>query len=174
MLAEIETKIKDYLDEVIQEPKRTEIKSAHKALSLPQIDVIIGGGKFKREGQRWMAVVTVYVVVTFQNLRNEQDRRHGIYPIVEGIVQRLTERKLELSVTPLIPQAMDNITTEDEAKAGRVLFQIPFETSFVLQLKTDDADAPDLLRLGLNYYLKPSDKGPDADPDVSDLLTLQP
>ena len=175
MLGEIETAIKKYLDGIMADPKRTAIQSAHKALSVPQIDVITSGGKCQKTGQRYELVTAIYVVVTFQHLRSEQDRRHGIYPIVEGILAHLARRTFGLAITGLIPKSADNITTVDEAKEGKVLFQLVFETSFPLPPPVEEGKPgeDDLLRIGLNYYLQPSDKGPEAEPDASDLLTLR-
>jgi len=167
MLADIETKIAERLNQKLTEPKRVGIDEAHTALSIPTIDVVVGGGSFTRAAQHYKIIASVYVVVTFQNLRGTADRRKGIYTILEAILACLIHHQLGLAIDALKPKRMDNITSQEEAREGKVIFQIEFETGFIVELLSDE-QVSDLLKIGLNYYLKPGDDTADA----SDLVTL--
>jgi len=166
MLTDIEEKIAERLNAKLSEPKVVGIDEPHGALRVPAIDVIVGGGGFKRVSQHYEINPNVFVVVTFQNLRSVQDRRKGVYPILEAIVALLVGNKLGLKIDPLIPKRLDNITEEKEAKEGKIVFQLEFETGFVIP-KLSDEEAVDLLEVGLNYYLTPGDETADAADEVT-------
>lgn len=167
MLADIEDRIGARLNQKIAEPKRVRIDEAHTSLAVPDIDVVIGGGSFAKVAQEYELKPSVYVIVTFQNMRSVRDRRHGVYPILEAIIGALVLQKLDLAIGALVPIRMDPITTEAEAKEGKVVYQLEFQTSMGFARMSDEQVA-DLLQIGLNYYLKPGDDTADA----SDLLTL--
>ncbi len=167
MLTSIEEKVTERLEAKIAEPKRVSIDEAHGALAVPSIDVIVGGGSFERVAQKYKIRPSVFVVVTFQNLRSVQDRRKGVYPILEAVIASLVDQSLGLQITALTPKRLDNITEKEEAEEGKIVFQLEFETSFVIEKLTDDAIV-DLLSIGLNYYLTPGDDTVDA----SDTVTL--
>jgi len=167
MLADIEDKISERLNLKLAEPKRVGIDEAHAALSVPAIDVVVGGGAFERIAQKYKIAPSVYVIVTFQNLRGTEDRRQGIYPIIEAITACLVGQNLGLTIDGLVPIRMDNITNQEEAADGKVVFQLEFKTGFVFERMTDE-QIGDLLKIGLNYYLKPG----DDTADTSDLVSL--
>jgi len=167
MLADIETKVAERLNLKLAEPKRVAVDEAHTALSVPMIDVVVGGGAFSRTAQRYRLAASVYVVVTFQNLRGTKDRRQGVYPILEAVLAVLIGQKLGLEIDPLAPKRLDNITSQEEATDGKVVFQIEFETGFIVEPLSDE-QVVNLLKVGLNYYLKPGDDTADA----SDLVSL--
>ena len=169
MLTEIEEKIVERLNLKIAEPKRVGIDEAHAALGVPAIDVIVGGGAFRRVTQaKYEISPSVYVIVTFQHLRSVKDRRKGVYPILEAIAAALIGQKLGLEIDPLAPKRLDNITNQAEAEDGKIVFQIEFETGFILSRMSDE-EITELLSVGFNYYLKPGDDVEDA----SDLVVLR-
>jgi len=167
MLADIETKVAGRLNLKLSEPKRVAVDEAHTALSVPMIDVVVGGGSFERIAQKYKITPSVYIIVTFQNLRGTADRRKGIYPIIEAIIGCLVSQTLGLTIDALVPIRMDNITNHEEAEEGKVVFQLEFKTGFIFERMTDE-QVTDLLQIGLNYYLKPGDDTADA----SDLVSL--
>lgn len=171
MLTDIEQAIVDHLHERLAAASRISIDEAHSAVSLkmPAVDVIVGGGRFERVAQQYKLVAQVYVIVTFQNLRSVADRRRGVYPILEAVLALLSGRSFDLKISPLRPLRLDNITEEQEAAEGKVVFQIEFETGWVI-VAQDDETVTDLLRVGLNYYLQ--DPADDDEADASDLVTL--
>jgi len=169
MLTEIEAGIVARLQEKLTGVNKVTIDGAHSNLTLnvPIVDVIVGGGGFTRIAQTWKITPQVFVIVTFQNLRNVEERRKGVYPILLAILALLINNKLGLKIDALAPKRLDNITEEKEAKEGKIVFQIEFETGFIISALNDEAIV-DLLTIGLNYYLKPGDDVVDA----SDTVTL--
>jgi hypothetical protein len=133
---------------------------------MPVVDVIVGGGGFARVAQSYKITPQVFVIVTFQNLRSVDDRRKGVYPILESIVALLVGNKFGLKIDALTPKRLDNITEEKEAKEGKIVFQLEFETGFIINSLSDEA-IEDLLTIGLNYYLKPGDAVVDATDEVT-------
>lgn len=166
MLTEIEEKVVERLELKLSEPKRVDVDEAHGALAVPAIDVIVGGGSFQKVSQHYKLAANVYVVVTFQNLRSVRDRRKGVYPIIESIAALLIGHSLGLSIDPLKPKRLDNITEKDEAEEGKIVFQMEFETGFVIE-KLSDEEIVDLYTMGLNYYLAPDDETADAADEVT-------
>jgi hypothetical protein len=165
MLTDIEEKIVERLNAKITEPKRVDIDEAHTALGVPAIDVIVGGGSFEKIAQKYKLKPSVFVVITFQNLRSVRDRRKGVYPILEAITAFLVGQSLGLKIEGLTPKRLDNITEKEEAEEGKIVFQLEFETGFVIEQLSDEV-ITDLFRVGLNYYLKPGDDVVDAADEV--------
>jgi hypothetical protein len=161
MLTEIEEKIAERLNAKITEPKSVAIDQAHGALAVPAIEVIVSGGEFARVAQHYKLRASVFVVVTFKHLRSTAERRKGVYPILEAIVACLVSQSLGLKIDGLDPKRLDNITEKEEAEEGKIVFQLEFETSFVIERLSDEA-ITDLFTIGLNYYLKPGDAVADA------------
>ncbi len=166
MLTEIEEKIAERLDSKITEPKRVGIDVAHGALAVPSIDVIVSGGEFARVAQHYKLRASVYVVVTFKHLRSTAERRKGVYPILEAIVAYLVGQSLGLKIEGLSPKRLDNITEKAEAEEGKIVFQLEFETGFIIERLSDEA-VTDLFMIGLSYYLKPGDETADAADEVA-------
>lgn len=169
MLKEIEEAVAARLAEKITEPKNVRIDEAHSddTLSLPGIEIIVTGGAFKKVAQKYELTCSVFVIVTFQNLSSVKERRHGVYPILEAIWVCLVLQKCGLAIDALVPKRLDNVTEPEEAEEGKVVFQLQFETGFTME-RMSDAEVTDLLRVGMNYYLKPGDDVADA----TDLVTL--
>lgn len=173
MLADIETEIVDLLSASLTGVNRVSIDKAHSelALNVPVVNVIVGGGAFTRSTMsQFKLAAQVYIIVSFKNLRSEADRRKGVYPILEAIMGLLIGQQLDLAITPLVPKRLDNITDEKEAQEGKLVFQIEFETGFVVG-PLEEADADDLLKVGLSYYLQ--DPADDNKADGADLIDLE-
>jgi hypothetical protein len=100
-------------------------------------------------------------------VQNESQRRKGIYPILQGIVQCLLLQDLGLKMTPLVPKSFRNITSEAQKERGLIAYSLEMKTKTQIK-RLDDETVTDLLTIGLNYYLKPGDDAVDA----TDLLTL--
>lgn len=173
MFAEIEEKIVERLNTKLSGVHRVAIDEAHSplSLSLPGVDVIVGGGSFSRIAQHYKVNPSVFVIVTFQNLRSVRDRRKGVYPILQSIMALLIGQRLGLKIDALVPRRLDNITEREEAEQGKVVFQMEFETGFVIQTQSDE-DLTDLLKIGLNYYLALPDGTIDDTADASDIVNL--
>ncbi|MRR15698.1 MAG: DUF1834 family protein [Deltaproteobacteria bacterium] len=171
MLTDIEEAIAAHLKDRLESVSRIEIDQAHSptSLKLPGVDVIMGNGAFARVAQHYKITAQVFVVATFQNLKSVADRRRGVYPIMEALVALLVGRTFDLAIDPLRPKRLDHITEEQEALEGKVVFQLEFETGFIISAASDE-EAKDLLRIGLNYYLQ--DPADDDSADATDEITL--
>ena len=172
MLTQIEENIVARLTEKLTSVNRVSNDEAHSALALkmPGVDVIVGDGGFVRVAQSWKITPQVFVVVTFQNLRSVADRRKGVYPILLGILALLIDNKLGLTIDGLKPKRLDNITDEKEASAGKIVYQLEFETGFIIEKMSDEVIV-DLLTVGLSYYANPgSDTASATDEIVLDQI----
>ncbi|PKN05553.1 MAG: hypothetical protein CVU74_01100 [Deltaproteobacteria bacterium HGW-Deltaproteobacteria-9] len=172
MFAEIEDGIIARLNAKLSGVTKVSVDKAHSNLNLnlPIINVIAGGGTFVSVTMsQYKCKTQVFVILTFQNLKSEADRRKGVYPILLAILLFLAGNKFGLKIEALVPKRLDNITEEAEAKAGKIVFQIEFETGFVIT-PTSDEELVDLLTIGLNYYLQ--DPADDNIADASDVVTL--
>jgi hypothetical protein len=164
MLAEIEEAVAARLTLKVPDPKNVEIEEKHGALALPAIEVYAAGGPFTRVGQRYKFQPSVFVVVTFRNMRSVKDRRAGMYPVLEAVVSALSQQTLGLDIDALVPKEVTNITLEEEEDEGKIVFAAEFQTGFFIDRIDDDAaTAEDLLRIGFEYYLKPGDDIADAE-----------
>ena len=171
MLAEIEAAAAARLTLKVAEPKNVEIEEKHGALAMTAIEVYTAGGPFAKVGQRYKLTPSVFVVVTFQNMRSVKDRRAGMYPVLEAVISALLLQTLGLSIDPLVPKEITNITLEEEEDEGKIVFAVEFQTGFIIDKIDDDAAAAmDLLRIGFEYYLKPGDDIADAE-DVVEFET---
>lgn len=172
MLTAIEDAIVERLNTKLTGVTKVSVDKAHSNfnLNLPIINVIFGGGTFGTATMsQYKLIAQVFVVLTFKNLKSEADRRKGVYPILMAILLLLAGNKFGLKIDALKPKRLDNITEEAEAKAGKIVFQIEFETGFVLT-PTSDEELVDLLTVGLAYYLE--DPANDDVADASDTVTL--
>lgn len=164
MLAQIEAAVAARLTLKVAEPKHVDVEEKHGALALPAIEVYAAGGPFTRIGQRYKLKPSIFVVVTFQDMRSVKDRRAGMYPVLEAVVSALMQQTLGLSIDPLTPKEIANITLEEEEDEGKIVFAAEFETGFIIDRIDDDAAAAeDLLEMGFKYYLKPGDDVADAE-----------
>ncbi len=170
MFADIEKKIQQRIEDKITSIRNVDIQKGVKgALINPAVAVSVEEGTFEARGQKsFKTSTTVYVELEFKNLRSEEDRRKGAFPILLAIIQFLMLQDFDLVIDPLVPVRWRNVTDEEDFKKATMRVQIIFKTGFTIT-KTDDEVVTDLLRVGLNYYLKPGDDIKDA----SDLLTLQ-
>lgn len=170
MIAEIEKKIQQRIEDKIASIRDVDIQKGVKgALINPAVAVSVEEGTFEQRGQKsFKTPTTVYVELEFRNLRSEEDRRKGAFPIMLAIIQFLMLQDLDLGIDQLIPIRWRNVTDNDDFSKATMRVQILFKTGFTIT-KTDEEAADDLLRVGLNYYLKPGDDAVDA----SDTLTLQ-
>lgn len=134
----------------------------------PTVSVATEEGKFTRiTDVTYNQTLNIHVYVVFKNFKNEAERRKGLYPILEGIIGILALQKLGLAIEALKPVRFGNVTTEEMDGLGLLAYEIVFETGYNIT-KMDEEQAVDLLKVGLDYYLKPGDDASDA----SDIVTL--
>lgn len=161
VLTEITTRLETVRATAIQ-------KDAQGLYPGPTASVAVFEGTFEKVTQAtWKQKVTVNVLLTFKHERGEEERRKGINPLVQGVVQYLMLRDLGLNMEPLKPVRFRDVTDSDDYEERKIVYLVEFSTSFTIT-KPDLEVAVDLLRIGMNYYLKPGDDIVDA----SDLVTL--
>lgn len=142
-------------------------KGAKNNLLNPGVFVSVEEGDFEMLGRGWKQKLTVYVEIEFENLRDEENRRIGAFLILSAIIQYLIGQDLGLKIKELHPVKWQNVTDEKDYAASKTRFQIVFKTSFNLEPISDEV-VTDLLKVGLDYYLKPGDEIVDA----TDLVNL--
>ncbi|MDA8170318.1 MAG: DUF1834 family protein [Nitrospiraceae bacterium] len=138
----------------------------------PALYVAIGSEKMRRTGNNLKCEPVISVILFFKNLQREEQRRAGIYPILEGIRQALFNQSLGMRIDALLPEIWRDITTDDEREEGFLIFGMEVKTGYVVHT-VDDSDVAagnDLITIGLKYYLEPdinSDGAADAEDDVT-------
>jgi len=161
----VETRIEAKLDSV----RDVKIQKGPKNNLLnPGVFVSVEAGDFEALGRGWKQKLDVYVEIEFENLRDEEQRRVGAFMILSAIIQYLIGHDLGLKIKELQPSKWQNVTGEEDYKSSKTRLQIIFKTAFNIEAVSDEV-INDLLKVGLNYYLKPGDDAVDA----SDTLTLQ-
>lgn len=141
-------------------------------LVTPAVYCAIEEASFKKTTQVvFKQNIKVFLTVIFDNIRAVEDRRKGIYLIIEGVIAHLMLQSVGLEIDPLMPAGFRNITSEDDMDLGRILFQIEFHSGYeIRKSQTDEeAAAPDLITIGLNYFLQ--DPVDDGVVDASDTVT---
>jgi len=169
MLADIELKILDFLNAAGLGIRNTDIKKG-RSIEYPAVFVFTENGRFKKLTlSKYKCELGVFVLIAFRNVKSEKIRRHGLYPILEGVVQGLMLNDLGLDIDPLVPKSFRNITDKDMQKSDVLAYQLEFSTSFTM--KPPEEPTTDLLRIGLEYYLQ--DPVDDGQVDAQDEITLQ-
>lgn len=172
MLDQIEEAVKNRIgDKLAEAAGKLDIQRGVDGIPRQAIYVSVEEGDFARVTQETYSVaVKGYVDIVFSHLQNEEMRRKGIMPILEGVYQCLLLQKLGLSILPIVPQKFRNTTPPEMKEKGQIVFTLEFGTKFNIT-RLDEEAVTDLLRVGLNYYLQ--DPADDGVADASDLVTLQ-
>ena len=169
MIADIELKILDYLNSAGLGIRNTDIKTG-KSINYPAVFVYTEIGKFTKQAMsRYKCGLGVFVLIAFHDVKSEKKRRHGLYPILEGVIQGLMLNNLGLGIDPLVPKGFRNITDKDMQKSNVLAYQLEFSTAFTM--KPPEEETVDLLKVGLEYYLQ--DPVDDGQLDAQDLVELK-
>lgn len=146
-----------------------EVQRGIQGIPQPAVYVSIDEADFKRTAMETFGQeMFIYIDIVFSHLQNEDQRRKGVYLILEGIIQTLILQNLGLAIKPLEPKSFRNTTTEEQREKGIIVYSLVMKTKIEIS-RVDDEAVTDLLRVGLNYYLA----GNDTDtPDASDIVTL--
>lgn len=137
---------------------------------LPTIFLSIEASEFQPgPDESFLQDVFLFMLVVFTDLKGEATRRKGIYPFLEGVIGILASQKLGLDIEPLAPVGLQNVTEEDDARAGEIKYQLKFQTQFKVEKAADDPAAANLLTLAVQYFLQePIDDGLK---DAEDIIT---
>lgn len=167
MIIKIEDAIVARLKDKGLEAGEIKIQKGVEGIVKPAVYVSTEEGKFQRiTDTTYKQVLGVHVYIVFKHLKNEAERRRGIYPLIQGAIGILALQKLGLKIDPLKPISLRNVTDDDLNELGLIAYQIVFETAFNID-KMSDEEATDLLTTGLSYYLQPGDSVKDAEDTVT-------
>lgn len=145
--------------------KDFDVRNEKSTLQTPAVYCYIEDARASRIGEDVHLEANMYITVVFGGIRSEADRRKGIYPILFGIILSLTGNNLGLGIYELEPQGVRNITDRKDAENGLTVFRLKFEAGLDIEID-EDADAPDLITVGLDYLLKPGDATVHASDEI--------
>ena len=154
MLSTIEEAVATRIREKLAEAAgHLEIKRGIEGIPQPAVYVSIDEGSFRSVTSDTYAQETiVWADIVFADLQSEAQRRKGIYPLLEGIVQCLLLQKLGLTIKSIVPVGFWNTTTQEQKERGLIAFSLKFKTEYNIK-KLDEEAVLDLLTVGLGYYL---------------------
>lgn len=133
------------------------------SLAKPKINISINDGVFaKMTMWKRKCKPNVMLHLILQNMRGEEKRRFGILKLIESIINVIDNQDLGLNLQDNFKaQNFTNVTTDDYAEKGYILYKINFTCSFVYD--TPNADYDDIGELKLimnNFFLQePTDNG---------------
>ncbi|MET3461285.1 phage protein Gp37 [Variovorax atrisoli] len=93
----------------------------------------------------------------------------GVYQLIEDNKLALANQKLGLAIQPLTPGAIRSVMKGMAQRDAMAIYAQAFSTTWVEEIPDDNSGNDDLLRIGLNYLIKPGDE----EVDTSDLITLR-
>ena len=128
--------------------------------------------KMRRIGNNLKCEPEIAIILKFRDLRKEEQRRAGIYPILEGVRQALFNQYLGLKIDALLPEEWQDVTREEDRQQGFIIMVMKVKTGYLVNT-VDDSDTAavnDMVTVALQYYLQPdvnSDGTVDAEDDVT-------
>ncbi len=170
MIAEIENKVLAWLETAGLGVRAVDVTRGE-SIKKPAAFVYVEAGEFsKATMNKYKCRADVYLLIAFRSVKDELERRHGLYPILEGVITGLMLADMDLDITPLVPVRFTNITDKDFRESNTLVYQILFNTSFMFT-REEAETVTDLLRIGLEYYLQ--DPEDDDVKDASDLVGFE-
>ncbi|MDA8413024.1 MAG: hypothetical protein M0023_04460 [Desulfobacteraceae bacterium] len=128
----------------------------------PAVTVAVFDGKLVPAGRiSFRVTCPVHVELAMTNAKSEEARRDGINPLVFGVIQVLSRQRFGLAITDLFPKGFKDVTSEEDFKNNRIVYDLEFETSFYIEIAPDATETA-LLTIGLSYFLQPDDGVADA------------
>lgn len=161
-----------------------ELASDEKTLALiirqfPAVWVVFNGeANTKPVGtaqDKWLVDASFLLLVATRSGRGERFTRHsanamevGAYQIIKDLRLLLLNQDLGLMIERFKPGAVKSLFNKKLLKESMAVLSLELKTKYVIA-QPAEANQPDWLRTGFNYYLKPGDNIADA----SDLITLR-
>jgi len=149
--------------------------------SLPAVWVVLArAGKPERKGaDKWLVPITMAVMVGARSVLNHEAARKGdgagpgTYRMLDDMWDLFVGQDLAsqgLRIKAFTPGETQTIFQTRVASQGISVLGLELRTEFIRagRATREAAQAPDLLKVGLNYYIKPGDDVADA----TDLVTL--
>jgi len=153
----------------------SEIRYEPEGKIIPAISVAIHAGKFERTTMnQWTGKISPSLLVLFQSkgFDEEEPRRAGVHPILEGVMMLLAGNTLGGVCKPLDLRSFKEEEIEKYSQAGYLAFRILLETTITIEAQDPDEGAEDLKKLVLSYYLRPEDDPETDDARVEDVVSL--
>lgn len=125
---------------------------------------------------KWLVDADFILLVATRNARGEKFTRHsanaatevGAYQIIRDVRLLLLNQGLGLAIDRFKPGAVKSLFNKKMLTQSIAVFSLELKTAYVIK-QPAEANQPDWLRTGFNYYLKPGDNIADA----SDLITMR-
>lgn len=125
---------------------------------------------------KWMIPLTFAVLAGARNIRGERETRHGgagegevgVYQMLSDAQALLLNQDLGLAIDPFVPGAVHTLYNTKMGGNGLAVFAQEWHSKYVLSAASLTAQLPDLLSVGMTYFLQPDDGRVDA----SDTVTL--
>jgi len=124
---------------------------------------------------KWLTEVTFLLLAATHSARGERFTRHnasatevGAYQIIKDARLLLLNQDFNLKIDRFSPGPVKSLFNKKLQTQSIAVFSLELKTKYVIS-QPAEANQPDWLRIGFNYYLKPGDDNADA----SDLLTLR-
>jgi len=150
--------------------------------TLPGVWVVLDAlGKPERKGRdKWKVPATFVVMVGARNPRSAEAARHGVqtahglepgsYRMLQDIWDLFTAQDMGIAVEAFQPGKTVTVFQTRVQSEGISVLGLELHTSFMRtgQATKDEAAAPELTEVGLNYHLTPDDGKADA----TDLVSL--
>lgn len=142
--------------------------------SFPALWVVFGGSAkpVKLGPQKWRTPATFVTMVAARNLRNEEAARKGgaieigTYEMIKHVKTLMLGQDFGLPIDRFEPGAVRTLYNTKIRASGLSVFSLEWSTAFIE--KTPTIEDGELLKVGLNYFIKPGDDVVDA----TDLVTL--
>lgn len=143
----------------------------------PTFYISIDDGAIEKSGGISECTPTVLIDVAFGNLRSDDRRRLGIYPLLWALITLLADVKLTIEENGIESNFSGSHLTAGSFRKkfendACIIYTIPCTITTRIQKPDPDDDAGDLLTLGVEYYLKSSGTGDDI-PDAVDVIPLR-
>lgn len=124
---------------------------------------------------KWLAEAEFMLLVAAHNPRGERFTRHGAniaevgaYQIIKDTRLLLLNQDLGLAIDRFKPGAVKSLFNKKLLTQSMAVFSLELKTKYVIS-QPAEANQPDWLTTGFNYYLKPGDNIADA----SDSITMR-
>jgi len=152
---------------------RGQKSSPLETLATPHVEAFCDTGKDRPLNQgrtSFETELSLYVMLQVKNMRSDDFRRKAVYPFLQIAKSALSGERLGLDIDPIVPVRDQNVSTEDDARAGVMTWLLEFSTSYQW-CKLEDESIDDLKKIILDNYLGSTDEGL---PPVSSEIALPP
>ncbi len=142
--------------------------------ALPAVWVVFGGADKPQKlgAEKWKVPCRFVTMVAARSVRNESATRKGdklnagTYQMIEHVQTLLLNNDFGIEIERLQPGPVKTLYNQKIRGQALSVFSIEWSTAYMLRMP--DPEDLNLLKVGLNYFIKPGDDVVDAS-DVVDL-----